>query len=83
VTYREAPSPDKYQCALQIRGPGQDFLFLSLSSFSLDRMEGVLIWTRRCITSWKKGDAAEQGQRVRRVRLVSYKPSTNQLIVTD
>jgi hypothetical protein len=35
VTYREAPSPAKYQSALQLRGPDQDFLFLSLSSFPL------------------------------------------------
>ena len=78
MTYPDPPSPAKYQCALQIRGPGQDFLFLSLSSFSLDRMEGVLLGCYGlggCITSWKKGDAAEQGQRVRRVRLVSYKPA--------
>ncbi len=31
VTYREAPSPVKYQCVLQLRGTGHDFL-LSFSS---------------------------------------------------
>ncbi len=35
VTYPDPPSSAKYQCALQLRGSGQDFLCLSLSYFSL------------------------------------------------
>jgi hypothetical protein len=33
--YPDFPSPAKNQCALQLRVPGQDHLFLSLSYFSL------------------------------------------------
>jgi hypothetical protein len=35
VTYPIPPSPAKYQCAPQLRGPGRDILCLSLSYFSM------------------------------------------------
>ncbi len=35
MTYTDPPSPAIYQCALQLRGPEQGFLFLFLSYFSL------------------------------------------------
>ncbi len=35
LTYPDPPSPAKYQCASQLRGPGEDFLFLSQSYFSI------------------------------------------------
>jgi hypothetical protein len=37
MIYRDPPSSAKYQCALQLRGPSHDFLFLFLFS-----MEGGL-----------------------------------------
>ncbi len=36
MMYSDPPSPAKYQCALQLRGPGQAPLCLSLSYFSLE-----------------------------------------------
>ncbi len=35
MTYPDPPSPAKYQCPLQLRGPDQEPLCLSLSYFSL------------------------------------------------
>jgi hypothetical protein len=37
MAYREDPPPAKYQCALQLGRLVHVFLFLSLSSFSLDK----------------------------------------------
>ncbi len=43
MTYPDPPSPAKYQCVLQLSGPGRDFLCLSLSYFSL------VVEARECI----------------------------------
>jgi hypothetical protein len=41
VTHPDPSSLAKYQCALQLRGPGQDPLFFFLSSFSLSKIDIV------------------------------------------
>jgi hypothetical protein len=45
--YPDPPSPAKYQCALQLTGPEQNFLFLSLSNFTLKPMA-----TRKKFQKW-------------------------------
>ncbi len=41
MTYPDPPSTAKYQCVLELRGPGRDFHCLSLSYFSLVVGKGV------------------------------------------